>query len=281
MKDFKKTARDYRRIIKLNFREHRDNIPQILKLAFADLKKTYDGAALGWSWAIIKPVVTILVYWFAIEIGLKSGKPVNNYPMALWLIAGIVPWFYVSDSLNGGTECIRRYSYLVTKMKYPVLTIPTFTNLSRFIVDAILTIASIFVFWIAGYPPTIYLLQLPFYMLMMFLLFNAWSLFAGLVSAISKDFSNLVKSITMAVFWLSGILWNVANVKKNRVLTEFLNINPVTYICYGYRNCFINHIWFFKEPKRLIYFLIWYVIMVAFSLWAYRKLRKEIPDVLV
>jgi len=40
---------------------------QIFKLAKADLVKTYRGAALGWAWAIIKPTVTIFVYWFAFQ----------------------------------------------------------------------------------------------------------------------------------------------------------------------------------------------------------------------
>ena len=41
---------------------------QIKKLAKADLIRTYRGAALGWSWAIIKPAVTIFVYWFAFSV---------------------------------------------------------------------------------------------------------------------------------------------------------------------------------------------------------------------
>lgn len=59
-------------------KEHKTYRQQILKLAKADLVKTYRGAALGWSWAIIKPAVTIFVYWFAFEIGLRAGKDVNR-----------------------------------------------------------------------------------------------------------------------------------------------------------------------------------------------------------
>jgi teichoic acid transport system permease protein len=57
-------------------------------------------------------------------------------------------------------------------------------------------------------------------------------------------------------------------------------INPVTYICYGYRDCFIDKQWFFEEPVRLAAFLGWYAFFGILSLWAYKKLRKEIPDVL-
>lgn len=75
------------------------------------------------------------MYWFAFSIGLRAGKPVNGYPFFLWLIAGLVPWFYMGDMITGGTNCIRRYSYLVTKMKFPVSTIPTFVSISNLIIN--------------------------------------------------------------------------------------------------------------------------------------------------
>lgn len=266
--------------ITVNLKEHLENMPQIFKLSIADLKKTYTGAALGWAWAVIKPIVTIFVYWFAIAIGLRQNGDVEGVPYILWLICGIVPWFFMSEAILGGTDCIRRYSYLVTKMKYPVTTIPTFNNLSKLVVHIIICAVVVVIFWIAGYPPSIYLLQLPLYMLMMFMLMNAWSLFAGLVSAMSKDFANLVKSLNIAVFWLSGILWNIENVKDSELIYSILMLNPVTFLCYGYRNCFIYETWFFEQPKRCLYFLFWYALMALMSMWAYKKLRKEIPDVL-
>lgn len=275
-----KVILSYFKLLALNLKEHKDNIPQVAKLAVADLKKTYTGAALGWAWAVIKPIVTIFVYWFAIEIGLRKGGNVGGVPYILWLIAGMVPWFYISETLTGGADCIRRYSYLVTKMRYPVMTIPTFTNLSKLFVNIILTLVAIIVFWLSGYKPTVYLLQLPIYIFLMFMLSNAWALFAGLISAISKDFSNLVKSFVTAVFWLSGVIWNVDNVSDKPMLRRFLMLNPVTFICNGFRNCFVNEIWFYDQWKRLSYYLIFYAILVFLSLWAYKKLRKEIPDVL-
>ena len=150
--------KSYAEAITINFREHIENIPQVFKLSVADLKKTYTGAALGWAWAVITPIVNIFVYWFAIAIGLRQGGDINGFPYILWLICGIVPWFFMSEAITGGTECIRRYSYLVTKMKYPVTTIPTFTNLSKLFVHVLITIVVVLIFWVAGYPPTIYLI---------------------------------------------------------------------------------------------------------------------------
>ena len=106
------------KLLKNIIKEHMEYKGQIFKLAKSDLIKTYRGAALGWAWAIIKPTVTIFVYWFAFEIGLRAGKSVNDFPYFLWLIAGVVPWFYMSDMITQGAGAIRKYSYLVTKMKF-------------------------------------------------------------------------------------------------------------------------------------------------------------------
>lgn len=260
-------------------KEHWEYRQQIFKLAKSDLIKTYRGAALGWSWAIIKPAVTIFVYWFAFSIGLRAGKDVAGYPFFLWLIAGVVPWFYMSDMLTAGTDSIRRYSYLVTKMKFPVSTIPTFVSISKLSINLILLVVTILIFCGFGFMPDIYYLQIIFFIIIGFIFWTIWALFSSLLAAISKDFANLVKSFVSAVFWLSGIIWN-PNTIKIGWLKKLLMCNPVTYLVNGFRNSFIYKIWFWEQPKRLLYFCIVTLVMLILALWAYRKVRKEIPDVL-
>ena len=178
-----------------------------------------------------------------------------------------------------GTSCIRKYSYLVTKMKFPVSTIPTFVSMANMIINIILIIVVIIIFALFKYKPDPYLLQLPFYLLLSFIFCTLWSLFSSFIGAISKDFINLIRSLITAVFWLSGILWNPDTV-ANHTLKKFLMVNPVTFLINGFRNCFINKIWFWEQPKRLLYFCVIIFVLLLASLWSYKKLRKDIADVL-
>jgi len=260
-------------------RDHRDYRKQIIKLAKSDMVKTYKGAALGWAWAIIKPAITIFVFWFAFSIGLRHGQPVDGYPFFLWLIAGMIPWFYMRDMLQGGSGSLRRYSYLVTKIKFPVDTIPTFVSLSYFFVHLGLLLIMICIYTAFGFPPNIYYLQLPLFLFMMFMFFTAWGLFSSLLSAVSKDFMNMVKAVTQALFWLSGILYDADRIQVGWI-RETLLFNPITLIANGYRNCFVYHRWFWETPGQMRNFIIVYVVMLAFAVWAYKKLRRDIPDVL-
>ncbi|MEG0923733.1 MAG: ABC transporter permease [Anaerovoracaceae bacterium] len=260
-------------------KEHFEYRSQLLKLARADMNKTYRGSVLGWSWALIRPAVTIFVFWFAFSIGLRHGKDVSGYPFFLWLIAGMIPWFYMRDMITGGANSIRRYTYLVTKIKFPIATIPTFVSLSLMAVHIGLLLVMIALFVAFGFPPDIYYLQLPLYMIMMYVFFTIWGLFAGVLSAMSRDFLNLVKSLVTALFWLSGILYNAQSIEIHWIKTILL-FNPVTLIANGYRNVFIEKVWFWQEPRELVNFALVTLVMLILAIWAYKKLRKDIPDVL-
>lgn len=265
--------------MKLIINEHKEYIKQIFGLAKADIVKTYKGAALGWFWLVAKPLTKIFVYWFAIRIGLRGGRLIDGHPFFVWLIIGITPWFYITEMLTQGTNSIRKYSYLVTKMKFPVSTVPTFVSLSKLIINMFLLGIAIVILWLQGYHISIYYLQLPYYLLMMFSFFTMWALFAAPLAAVSRDFTNLVKSLITAIFWLSGILYDPATIEISWVRTMLL-MNPVTYIVQGFRDTFIFNVWFFEKPFETITFLSLLLIMLFVSTNVFMKLRKDIPDVL-
>ncbi|MBQ6526744.1 MAG: ABC transporter permease [Clostridia bacterium] len=261
------------------YHEHIDYQKQTLKMAKTDLVRTYRGSALGWSWAVIKPVITIFIYWFAMSMGLRHGKPHGDYIYFLWLIFGMVPWFYCSDMMHRGTECMRKYRYLITKIHYPVSTIPTFVSLSNLFVETVLLAVVYVISLIMGHPPTLYHLQIFFYLFLAYAFFTSWSLFAAPISAISEDFSNLIKSIVFAFLWISGIFFDIDDL-ENQTIAAILKINPIAYLVKGFREAFMSEAWFWEHPVRLAIFLAELLIMFLLGLWSYKSLRKEMPDVL-
>lgn len=181
--------------------------------------------------------------------------------------------------ITQGAGAIRRYKYLVTKMKFPVSTIPTFVGLAKLSIHLCLLLIVMCIYTILGYYPDIYFLQLPIYMLFMVMFFIVWGLFSSMLSAMSSDFLNLVKSFTTAIFWMSGIMWDVNSIHI-RWIQILLYFNPVTYIATGYRNVFIYKTWFWQEPVQLLIFVVLFILMTIAAVWSYKKLIKEIPDVL-
>ncbi|MGI6735753.1 MAG: ABC transporter permease [Anaerovoracaceae bacterium] len=260
-------------------REHIAWRPQILHLAWTDLKKTFSGAALGWSWALIKPGVTIFVYWFAFSSGLRHHAGIEGFPFFLWMMAGIIPWFYIREMLNKGTNAMRRYKHLITKMKFPVSTIPTFISLAEMMVHLFLLAITLVLFICWGYTPNRYWIQLPLYLFLMFLFCTGWALFGSVLAAMSQDFLNLVRSFTMALFWLSCIMFPITNI-RSQTIVRVMKCNPVTFTVEGYRNCLVHGTWFFEDLSWLAVYLIELVIIWVLAVWTFHRMKREMPDVL-
>ena len=251
--------------------------PQIRGLAKSELKKSYRGSSLGWAWAFANPIVRVCVYLFAFSIGLRQNKDIGEFSYFYWLLCGLIVWFMVQKVFNGGATCIKRYRFLVTKIKFPVSLIPTFTSLAELFVHLIIVVATMVIFMIGGHFPTIYWIQLPLFSLMLFLFSCSWGLFAGCLSTMSMDFQQLVRSFSMAIFWLSGTFFSFDGMRM--LYQIILCLNPVAIIVKGYRDCFIYGRWFWETPWILEGIAV-YIVLTLLALGIYKKLGKELPDVL-
>lgn len=260
-------------------KENINNAGVTLEMSKKELEKKYTGAALGLLWALVKPVLYIFVYWFAIEIGIRgSGNEISGFPFILWLIAGIIPWFYISETLIYGGASFRQNKHLITKIVYPVSTIPTFRMFSQLLVHMALVVILIVIFWFAGYPPDIYYLQIIYYMFCMFVFMTILSWTTASLIVVSRDFEHLLKSITTMLFWLTPIFWRIQNV--HGIVKYIILLNPFYYFIKGYRDIFINKEWFFEN---LLYTGYFWGVMVVLSIlggYVYNKLRGEFADIL-
>ncbi len=247
--------------------------------AFEIVKKTR-GAVLSWSWLIIKPAVYIFCFWFAIDVGLRAGNTGGgDYPYLLWLCAGIIPWNFISDILGPGSDIYRRYPYLVNKIKFPISAIPSIFTTASLILQVMLIGCLFVVYFITGQTVTIYLLQLPILLLLMWMFCSFFSLGISLLSALSKDISQLIHALSTPLFWLSGVIFNIQDIQIEWVQVLF-NLNPVTFFIDGYRHAFCYKSWFWTDATMCVGFAIVFLLMILLVTLTYKGLHQEVRDVL-
>jgi len=259
--------------------EHRGFWGQIWKLARLDIKKRFKGSFLGSAWAIVGPFTTLMLFWFVFTIGLRAGGDINGVPFFQFLMVGLVAWYFMRDMLNQGARTIRQNSQYVTKIHFPVSTIMTFSAISYAIVHLML-LACVYLYLVAmGNTPSLYHLQFFIYFPLMFIFFLAvtWTLAPWVVY--SRDLQNLISSVMTAVFWLSGILWNSYDLGLPW-LKKLMIFNPVTFFVNGYRKTFLYHEWIWERPIEVYVFLGILAITIAFGVYNYKRLRKDMADVL-
>jgi teichoic acid transport system permease protein len=141
----------------------------LLSLGLNDFKVKYAGSYFGIVWAFVQPICTILIFWFVFQFGLKSS-PMSDVPFALWLSAGLIPWFFFSDAWNSATNSFVEYSYLVKKVVFKIDILPLVKILSAFFVHLFFILFLVLMFAINGIFPAVRMLGIVYYMMCMIVL---------------------------------------------------------------------------------------------------------------
>ena len=158
----------------------------LLGLAKNDFRSRYITSYLGIVWAFVQPAVLILIFWFVFQVGFKS-TPVANFPFILWLIAGMVPWLFFAESLQSATQSIIANSFLVKKVVFRVELLPMVQILSALVVHVFFIAVMLGMYLWYGYTPTLYWLQIPYYLLCSILLVLGMSWLTSAVVVFVRD----------------------------------------------------------------------------------------------
>lgn len=249
----------------------------IVDLVKNDFKMRFSGSILGTLWAYIHPVITLLVYWFVFQVGLRNGD-VQGVPFVMWFVAGLIPWFYFSEAWSGSTSCLLDYSYLVKKVLFDIDIIPSIRLFASFIVH-LFFIGLMFVIYILnGYYPTIYWIQLIYYAICLAVITTGLSYITSSLIVFFRDLSQIVSVILEVGMWLTPIMW------QDSMLPDYIRpifmMNPLYYIVKGYRNCMIFNKWFWEEPLYTCYFWIASALLLVIGFKVFDKMRDHFADVM-
>ena len=250
----------------------------IQKLVARDFQKKYLASYLGLPWAFLQPFSIILVLWFVVSIGLRRGESVDGIVFLPWFIAGIIPWFFIKESLQNASSSLIDYSFLIKKMYFRVGMIPLIRITTALIIHLFL-IAVLIIFVVAsGFYPTIYWLQIPYYLIGSLVLLVGLGWFTSALMVFVRDVKQTLEVLLTLLFWITPIIWPHTRLTgKMRLLVD---LNPFFYITNGYRETFINGKWFFENLNLTLYF--WFVAVFFFLAGAYifQKLKPHFADVL-
>lgn len=257
------------------------NRRMIYKLAKNDFKKKFAGSYLGIVWAFIQPIVTVLVYWFVFTVGFRAGQGSLPVPFVLYLVAGIVPWFFFQDALNGGTNAMIEYSFLVKKVVFNISVLPVVKLVSALFVHLAFVVFISVLYCFYGYFPDLYYLQLFYYTGGLFILVLGLCYMTSAVVVFFRDLSQIINIGLQVGVWLTPIMWVAEDMlAAHPLIYRILKLNPVYYVVSGYRDAFIYKHWFWERPLWTVYFWAFTACAFAFGTWVFRRLRVHFADVL-
>jgi teichoic acid transport system permease protein len=255
-----------------------NNRQLIWGLSKNDFKTRFAGSYLGIVWAFIQPVVTVVVYWFVFTKGMRAGN-MSNYPYILYLMTGLVPWFYFSEAWNGGTNSLLEYNYLVKKVVFKISILPMVKVISSIFVHMFFIAFIVVLSWCYGYTPSIYTLQIFYYVICSMILVLGLSYITCSVAVFFRDLTQIINIILQIGIWVTPIMWDPTNTLSNK-WQIVLKLNPMCYIVNGFRNSLLGRQFFWNDLIWTLYFWIVVLLIFVIGVSVFKKLRVHFADVL-
>ena len=245
----------------------------LLFLAWRDIKVRYTQTALGAAWAIIQPLLSMIV--FTIFFGRLAKVPSDGIPYPLFAYTALVPWQLFAYALTESSNSVVLSERLITKVYFPKLVIP-FASVLAGLVDFTIAFSLVIGMMIWYHvTPTWAVLTLP-----LFVLFTiATALAVGLwLSALNVQYRDVRHTLTFIVqFWLfaSPVVYPSTLVPAR--WRPLYGLNPMAGVIEGFRWALLR-----KAPPpgpMLAVSILVTVVVLIGGLYYFRRMERTFADV--
>ncbi len=182
----------------LPFRELWDYRELLYFFVWRDIKIRYKQTAIGAAWAILQPLLAMLV--FSLFFGKLAHIPSGGLPYPIFYYSALLPWMYFAASLQNATNAIVENQRLVTKVYFPRLALPISSVLSGLVDFGISFLMFIVLMIYYRIPPTSALLWAPVFLLFTVLTALGVGLWLSALNAIYRDVRYVLPFLVQ--FWL-------------------------------------------------------------------------------
>jgi len=242
-------------------------------LVWRDIKVLYAQTVLGFSWAILNPLVQIII--FSIIFGKVAKIPTDGIPYVLFSTVAIIPWAYMSESMSASSQSLVGGQNLLGKVYFPRIIFPLTSVLAKlvdFSISMMLVVAVMFYFQIS---PTWNLVYLPLLVLLMMIVPTGVGLWLSALAIRYRDVKFAMPFIIKMLIYSAPILYTASAIPDQY---RFLySLNPIVAVVEGYRACLLGMPmpWEFILPGSLVA-----VLVLIFGAIYFRRMERVFVDVI-
>jgi lipopolysaccharide transport system permease protein len=201
-------------------------------LTWRDIKVRYKQTLFGAAWAIIQPLMTMVV--FSLFFGGLAQIPSDGVPYPIFSYAALVPWTFFANSLQQASQSLVTSANLLKKVYFPRLIIP-FATVMAGVVDFLLAFAVLIVMMLAfGIVPTVNVVFLPFFLLLALITSLGVSLWLSAMNVQFRDIRYTLPFLTQFWLFITPIAYP-SSLIENELLRVLYAVNPMAGVVEGFR----------------------------------------------
>lgn len=205
-------------------------------LAARDIKVRYKQTVLGIAWAVLQPVLTMVV--FSVIFGRLANIPSDGYPYPIFVYAALLPWMFFAGAVASAASSVVGSANLVTKIYFPRLIIPLSSigsGLLDFVLASIVLLVLMYVYDVAW---TVNLLAVPLLVLMLCIVSLGIGTWLAALNVAYRDFRYVVPFMLQLWMFATPVVYPATLVPERFHWLLFLN--PMAGIVDGFRAAFLG-----------------------------------------
>lgn len=245
-------------------------------LAWRDFKVRYKQTVIGVAWAVLKPLLTMVV--FTVVFGTLAKLPVEGQsPYAVMVFTAMLPWYFFSSSLQDSSLSIVNNANMISKIYFPRIIIPIapfFVNLMDFAISFVILLV-LMAFYHT--PLSIKIVYLPLFLLLSIVAALGVSLWIAALNAQYRDFRYIVPFILQFGLYISPIGFSSSIIPEQWRL--LYSLNPMVGVIDGFRWCLLGSDIQLYLPG-LIVSIVLSVILLISGIAFFSRRERQFADVL-
>jgi lipopolysaccharide transport system permease protein len=244
-------------------------------LSWRDILVRYKQTAIGISWSIIRPLLTIVVFTFI--FGKLAGLSSSGVPYVLLVCAGMLPWQFFANAFSESSNSLIANSSMLSKVYFPRLIIPSSAVIVALVDFAIsFAIMLVLIIWYR-FVPGWEIILLPVFLLQAVVVTLGAGFYISALNVRYRDFRYVVPFIVQFGLYISPVGFSSAVVPdKYRLL---YSLNPMVGVIDGFRWCILGGNCPLNSQGYLVSLLLT-LFLFFFGIWYFRKMEKSFADVI-
>jgi lipopolysaccharide transport system permease protein len=243
-------------------------------LTWRDIKVRYKQTALGAAWAVLQPLLTMVI--FSIVFGRLAKLPSDGVPYPIFTYAALLPWQLFAFALTSASNSLVTSQNLISKVYFPRLVIPISSVIAG-VVDfmiAFLFFLGMIVFYNIGF--TLNVLWFPFFLLLTLTSAVAVGLWLSALNVEYRDIRYVVPFLTQLWMYATPIAYSSSLIPDKWLW--LYSLNPITGVVEGFRWMFLGN----KDINLVSIFISTFVILIMFfgGLYYFKRMEARFADII-
>jgi lipopolysaccharide transport system permease protein len=200
-------------------------------LVWRDIKIRYRQTFLGGLWALLQPLIAMLL--FGALFGRVTGMNGGGHPYPLFVFAGLVPWTFFANAIGLASNSLVGSEQMIRKIYFPRVFVPLGT-IAAFGLDVLISLAFMAALMLHyRFAPGPNLIYLPIFVVGVFLVTSGLGLMLAAINVRYRDVKYVVPFLTQMAFFITPVIYPISYVPAK--LRWIVSLNPLTGIVEGFR----------------------------------------------